>query len=193
MPALMRYRLVLVPCLIAVLAVFGACGKEIGDACVLGTDCSQNGDRLCDPSSVDGYCTIQGCDVDTCPDEAVCVRFFTGSFSNKLCDYYVDNVPEGQKPRLCSLDELCALDGVHRENDKLVDGHCVARSSEVRYCMRKCGSDGDCRGDSDDDGKDDYECRNLDRMIAHGGEPVLGSDTVVDERAPKFCAAAPPP
>jgi len=189
----MRYRLVLVPCLVAVLAVFGACGKEIGDACVLGTDCSPNGDRLCDPSSVDGYCTIQGCDVDTCPDEAVCVRFFTGSFSNKECDYDVSKVPEGTEARLCSLDEICALNGAHREGDDLLGGHCVARSSEVRFCMRKCGSDGDCRGDSNDDGRVDYECRNVDRMIEHGGEPLLEDGALVDDRAPKFCAAAPPP
>jgi hypothetical protein len=181
MPALMRYRLVLVPCLLAVLAAFGACGKEIGDACVIATDCDPNGVRICDPdpSSVDGYCTIQGCDVDTCPGEAVCVRFFSGSFSNKECNYSAGGVDGAGAPQ-CSLDELCAL-----------DGHCVARSSEVRFCMRKCGSDGDCRGDSNDDGKVDYECRNIDRMIEHGGEPVLGPGVVVDDRSPKFCASAP--
>jgi hypothetical protein len=174
MPALMRFRFVVLSSLVAVLAALGACGSEIGDACVQHSDCSPDGDRLCDPSSIDGYCTIQGCDVDTCPDESVCVRFFTGSFSNKECDY---NSGGG-----CSLDEICSL-----------NGHCVARSSEVRFCMRKCGSDGDCRGDVNDDGRDDYECRNLDRMIEHGGEPVLGVEVLVDERSPKFCATAPPP
>src|SRR5678815_2788261 len=110
MPALMRYRLVLVPCLLAVLAAFGACGKEIGDACVIATDCDPNGVRICDPdpSSVDGYCTIQGCDVDTCPGEAVCVRFFSGSFSNKECNYSAGGVDGAGAPQ-CSLDELCAL------------------------------------------------------------------------------------
>jgi hypothetical protein len=174
MPALMPYRLVVLWSLVAALAVFGACGKEIGDACVIHSDCSPDGDRICDPSSLDGYCTIQGCDIDTCPGESVCVRFFTGSFSNKECDY------AGGGPE-CSLDELCA-----------VNGHCVARSSEIRFCMRTCGSDGDCRGDVNDDGRDDYECRDIDRMIEHGGEPVLGPGVVVDARAPKFCATAPP-
>jgi hypothetical protein len=176
MPALMRYRLVLVLGLLAVLAVFGACGKEIGDGCVIGTDCSPNGDRFCDPASIGGYCTIQGCDlsVATCPGESVCIRFFTGSFSNKECDHT-------QPGDGCSLDELCAL-----------DDHCVARSSEVRFCMRTCGSDGDCRGDENDDGKPDYECRDLDKMKLHGGEPVLDPGKVVDDKSPKFCAAAPP-
>ena len=170
----MRSRFVLVSSLFAVLAVVGACGKEIGDACVISTDCDPNGTRLCDPASIGGYCTIQGCDVSTCPGESVCIRFFTGSFSNKECDH--TNPGDA-----CSFDELCAL------NDQ-----CVARSSEVRFCMRKCGSKDDCRGDENDDGKSDYECRDVDLMKLHGGEPVLDPGEVVDERSPKFCAASPP-
>jgi hypothetical protein len=182
MPALMRYRLVLVLCLVAVLAALGACGKEIGDACTISTDCSPNGDRVCDPSSIGGYCTIQACDLSTCPGESACIRFFTGSFSNKECDHDPEHPADTTKPaRVCSLDELCAL------NDR-----CVARSSEIRFCMRKCGSDGDCRGDENGDGIKDYECRDLDKMRAHGGEPVLASGAVVDDSSPKFCAAAPP-
>ena len=170
----MRFRLVLLPSLVAVLAVIGACGKEIGDACVISTDCDPNGERVCDPASIAGYCTIQGCDVDTCPGESVCVRFFTGSFSNKECDHTAPGTA-------CSFDELCSL-----------DDHCVARSSEVRFCMRKCGSNDDCRGDENDDGISDYECRDLEKMKLHGGEPVLQPDEIVDERSPKFCAASPP-
>jgi hypothetical protein len=174
MPALMRNRHVL---LLLFVAVFAACGKEIGDACVISTDCDPNGTRICDPASIGGYCTIQGCDVSTCPGESVCIRFFTGSFSNQPCDHTnADNPNAG-----CSFDELCAL-----------DDHCVARSSEVRFCMRKCGSNGDCRGDENDDGKSDYECRDLEMMKLHGGEPVLDPGAVVDERSPKFCAASPP-
>ena len=71
----------------------------------------------------------------------------------------------------CTLDELCSL-----------EGHCVPRSSEVRYCMATCGSNGDCR--------DGYECRDLELMIEHGGEPVLAPGVAVDESAPKFCAPA---
>ena len=172
----MRFRFVLVSSLLAVLAVVGACGKEIGDACVISTDCDPNGERLCDPSSNNGYCTIQGCDVATCPGESVCVRFFTGSFSNKACDHDPENPADPSMPaRECSFDELCAL-----------DDHCVARSSEVRFCMRTCGSNGDCRQD------DGYECRDLEKMKLHGGEPVLDPGEVVDQRSPKFCAAAPP-
>jgi len=145
-------------------AGLGGCGKEIGDPCTLSSDCSPNGDRQCDPSpsSPNGYCTIQGCDTTTCPDEAVCVRFFAGTFTNLPCTKTVD----------CSLDELCS-----------VAGQCVPRSSEIRYCMKKCDSNGDCR--------DGYECRDLTKMMEHGGEPVLAPGVAVDAHAPKFCAVAP--
>jgi len=155
--------------LVLLIAVLGACGKEIGDSCVFSSDCSPNGDRLCDPDPVSpgGYCTVLGCDYSTCPEEAVCIQFFTGFFANKPCT-------AATAATACTLDELCAI-----------NGFCVPRSSEVRYCMRKCGSNGDCR--------DGYECRDFDQMIAHGGQPVLAPGVTVDaDHAPKFCAAASP-
>jgi len=175
----MGYRLV--PLLLLAI-VAGGCGKEIGDSCTLSTDCDPNGTRICDPdpSSKDGYCTIQGCDYSTCPGEAACIRFFSGSFSSRTCastDECVNgrhNVPEDPaNPNYDgTLDELCS-----------VGGYCVSRSSEVRFCMRKCGSDDDCR--------DGYECRGLQKMKDHGGEPVLAPGLLVDDKAPKFCAMAP--
>jgi hypothetical protein len=167
MRALMGYRFVLLASLIAL--GLGACGKEIGDACTLSSDCSPNGDRLCDPdpSSPNGYCTILGCDYSTCPDEAACIRFFTGNFANKPCN--AQNAATA-----CSLDELCS-----------VSGNCVPRSSEVRYCMLKCDSNADCR--------DGYECRTFELMQTHGGEPLLSPGTPVDAaHSPKFCAVKPP-
>jgi hypothetical protein len=175
----MATRLALLALSIVTLGVIlGACGKEIGDSCLLASDCSPNGDRVClcsycagtgfDQSPDQGYCTVQGCDYSTCPDEAACIRFFTGGFTNpegKMCgaDVPADNRVD------CSLDELCAI-----------NGQCVPRSSEVRFCMRTCGSSGDCR--------DGYECRDIELMKQHGGEPVLAPGVVVDESAPKFCA-----
>jgi hypothetical protein len=170
----MANRLVLLLLLVGTVAtggILGGCGKQIGDACVTATDCSSNGDRLCDTASSGGYCTIRGCDYSTCPDEAVCVRFFTGSFTNRSCADHpctIDGTPNGP----LALDELCS-----------VAQQCVTRSSELRYCMKTCDSDGDCR--------DDYECRDLAKMQAHGGEPVLAPNEVVDSNAPKFCAAKP--
>jgi hypothetical protein len=177
MPAFMRCHLVVFMLLVAALgAALGACGKEIGDSCGFSTDCSPNGDRLCIDVTTDkpGYCTILGCDYSTCPGEAACVRFFTGNFENKVCDPTVLAVDcDPASGMCCSADELCSI-----------AGHCVPRSSEVRYCMRTCDSDGDCR--------DGYECRDLAKMKAHGGEPVLAPKVVVDSNAPKFCAVALP-
>ena len=142
-----------------------ACGKEIGDECIVSSDCSPSGDRQCDTSSTGGYCTIQGCDITTCPDEAACIRFFTGNFANRPCVPETENVETDD----CSLDELCSI-----------VGRCVPRNSEVRFCMRTCRSAGDCR--------DGYECRTLALMIAHGGEPVLEAGETVDDSSPRFCA-----
>jgi len=186
----MRYRMILLLLFVALPGVLlAACGKEIGDACVFSSDCSPNGDRQCiDPNLNGGYCSIQGCDYSTCPGEAVCVRFFTGSFSNKPCD--PAKLPEEcalDATNCCSLDELCGI------SNEEIGGNCVPRSSEVRYCMRSCGSDGDCR--------DGYECRDFDKMRTHGGEPVLAPikdkdgqviPAPIDDTSPKFCALAPP-
>jgi hypothetical protein len=152
---------------------FGAgCGKEIGDACNFSTDCSPNGDRQCEATSKEGYCTVVGCDFDTCPEEAVCVRFFGGGFANKQCDHLLEDV-EGAGDDRCSFDEVCSI------NDT-----CVSRSSETRFCMRKCDSDGDCR--------DGYECRTFGQMRDHGGEPVLrAGEKLTEQNAQKFCATAP--
>ena len=59
---------------LAALGAFG-CQPSIGDKCQLSTDCSTRGDRLCDTSQVDGYCTLFNCVSGACPDDATCVQF----------------------------------------------------------------------------------------------------------------------
>jgi len=219
MPALMRTLPTTLPprsgssapifALLLLLLLFGVgCGNEIGDACITSVDCSPNGDRQCDSSSKGGYCTVQGCDFNTCPEEATCVQFFTGSFSNRECnlaikDRRTDVCLEGEgctpcpsmtecnpltEDRGCTFDELCSLTDAPCENvengeDDRFCGRCVPRSSEVRFCMKTCDSDGDCR--------DGYECRDLEKMKEHGGQPVLAPGVDIDESSPKFCANAP--
>lgn len=51
------------------------CAPKIGDSCSTALDCSAQGSRLCDRTQPGGYCTIQGCEENTCPGEAVCVKF----------------------------------------------------------------------------------------------------------------------
>lgn len=58
------------------LLVLGACQPKIGDDCLVDLDCSQVGDRICDTTQPNGYCTIFNCGPTTCPeDESVCVAF----------------------------------------------------------------------------------------------------------------------
>lgn len=51
------------------------CTPEIGDECVIATDCSSRGDRICDTAQPGGYCTLRDCVGNSCPDEAACVLF----------------------------------------------------------------------------------------------------------------------
>jgi hypothetical protein len=58
------------------------CSPEIGDACTSSSKCSAKGDRLCDSTQPDGYCTVFNCEPGGCPDEAICVAFNETSCAN---------------------------------------------------------------------------------------------------------------
>jgi hypothetical protein len=73
-------------------ALLLGCPPKIGNKCTLSTDCSQLGDRLCDSTQPDGYCTIFNCDPDNCPD-AVCVAF------DPTLDPACQNADQGRWPR----------------------------------------------------------------------------------------------
>ncbi len=153
-----------------VLALAAGCDEEIGDECSLSSDCSPQGDRICDVSSPGGYCTIIGCDFDSCPEEAICVRFFSVSNSDRTCDARREDLEAGVND--CTADELCTL-----------SGSCVPRTAEQRFCMRKCTVNNDCR--------DDYECRDEELMVEHGGEPVSPPGEALGEDLQGFCGVAP--
>ena len=155
---------------ISVLVLAAACGKEIGDECASNLDCGDGTDinRVCDLTSPGGYCTEQGCDWNTCSEEAVCVRFYNASFENRDCNVDTEDIGTDD----CTIDEVCTL-----------LGQCAPRSSEVRYCMLRCSSGGDCRTN--------YECRTRALMIDHGGEPVPKPGERLPADLQAFCAAAP--
>lgn len=144
------------------------CGSEIGDSCSIASDCASDGTRTCDTAQSGGYCTIFGCDFDTCPDEGVCIRFFAIGSTGLPCDPTTEDISTDD----CLPEELCSL-----------KGDCVPRAAEIRYCMRACEGSGDCR--------DGYECRGEALMREHGGEPVPApGESVVDSITP-FCAEQP--
>lgn len=152
--------------LLALTALVSACGKEIGDSCSTNVDCAQDGTRDCDLSQPGGYCTVNGCDELSCPSEAVCIRTFPYEFASQKCS--------AELP--CTSDQLC-----------LPEGLCVPRATERRYCERKCGSNGDCRGG--------YVCRE----VGIDGNPsnfsTYGSIALVANATPstmiKVCAPSP--
>lgn len=109
-----------------------ACGRKIGDECKTQYDCNEEDDsRTCDISQPGGYCTIEGCDETSCPEEAVCIRFYPPEeFLTDRCD----------PPDTCESHEIC-----------LDSRWCAPRSAELRRCLLRCKDNGDCR--------DEYECR----------------------------------
>jgi len=148
----------------------GGCSKAIGDACGNNVDCSIAGDRFCDIAPPGGYCTVEGCDVDTCPGDSVCVRFYT-PIQTEACTYDPLS-PVGS----CAPDRRCVCDA-------FVDGacptaHCAPENSERRWCMARCGKSADCR--------DGYECRQTGTL---GAEPVPSLDKPQGENA-KFCVSS---
>ena len=91
----------------------------------------------------------------------MCVRFFPVAQLDKAC------VDQGD----CTLDEICTTSGV-----------CAPRSTESRFCMLTCEDQGDCR--------DRYECRTMERIRAHGGEPVPDPAENTSQPVQAFCAPA---
>src|SRR6187551_611731 len=83
-------RLALVVCA-AVSAA--SCGREIGDECTTAADCNPNGSRSCDVSQPGGYCTVMGCDEHSCPEEAVCIRYFPAEFLTLACNPCCEDWP----------------------------------------------------------------------------------------------------
>jgi hypothetical protein len=89
-------------------AALAACTPSIGDKCVLSTDCSTRGDRLCDTSQPDGYCTQFNCMKNTCPDEAACVLF---NAAVPGCNYTDRSGPNGSRAARAFCVAKCANNG----------------------------------------------------------------------------------
>jgi hypothetical protein len=84
-----------------------ACQPSIGDACILSTDCSQRGDRLCDTSQSGGYCTVFNCSPNGCPDEAACVVFGATVPGCTYSDRGIARTARSFCVKLCEADTDC--------------------------------------------------------------------------------------
>jgi hypothetical protein len=153
--------------LLITVAATAGCGAGIGDSCTTNVECSSLGDRICDTSQVEGYCTVEGCDLKTCPSGAVCVRFFPAEFLSTPCDPSTeDSVDVTVKATNdCATTEVC-----------LSSGFCALRTAERRFCMRGCSDDAHCRSG--------YECRKTGSRGAEAvRDPVKSGPQEV-----RFCA-----
>lgn len=159
--ALFLARCSMLGCLAVVL--LSACSHKIGDGCATNVECSALGDRFCDLSSPGGYCTVEGCDAWSCPDDSVCVRFFSLQRGSLRCD--PSRIPRSdcsggaeccqagerinsndpQSPVCCRLGERCLCD-----DQGCTHSYCASETSERRWCMRACSDNSDCR--------DNYQC-----------------------------------
>lgn len=134
-----------------IMGVLVACDDEIGDSCSQNADCSSSGNRLCDTSMPGGYCTVEGCSSDSCPDGSACIAFYpVGSLIHSCNPTTEDRLGDAAATDDCLPTEVC-----------LTSGFCAPVSLERRFCMKKCGGDGDCR--------DAYECRT---SGDHGSQKV---------------------
>jgi hypothetical protein len=173
--------------LLALAAVFLlGCTPAIGDACQTNVDCSRLGNRFCDTSAPDGYCTVDGCDTSTCPSNSVCIRFFTIELDNPC----VFDAADPNDRSTCRADERCICDQNNDSGDCCIldstgkncvasgpgPAHCAPESSERRWCQADCNSNGDCR--------DGYECRRT-GSLGSLSVPTLSFPIGVPEN---FCA-----
>lgn len=141
--------------------VASACGREIGDECIAAAECNPNGSRQCDISQPGGYCTIMGCDEKSCPEEAVCIRYFPTEFLTLPCNACCEDWPAGSplRPGCCDdctpeqIQQICPILPLDEctADQICLERVCAPRSTERRFCAKGCGSNDDCRGG--------YECR----------------------------------
>ena len=73
--------------LAGILAMVVACTPSVGDRCNISTDCSTQGDKLCDTSQPGGYCTQLNCLGNKCVDDALCISGDGGLIFQRLEGY----------------------------------------------------------------------------------------------------------
>lgn len=70
----------------------GCASPEIGDSCETTYDCDIQQKRFCDTTQPEGYCTLGGCEKNTCPEDSFCILFrpepdrLTSTWCMQSCD-----------------------------------------------------------------------------------------------------------
>jgi len=97
--------------LVAFLFLLG-CQPSIGDHCVQSADCSATGDRLCDTSQPNGYCTIFNCLPNACPSGSGCFATNPNVFG---CPYDDRHAPSRLSRQMCL--KTCSQDSDCRQGE----------------------------------------------------------------------------
>ena len=100
---------------LAALVAGTGCTPSIGDKCLVSTDCSTAGTRVCDTSQPNGYCTVLSCTDDSCPNSAACILFQP---SVPGCAYDDYQAPARTSRAFCM--KTCTQDSDCRESDGYV-------------------------------------------------------------------------
>jgi len=114
-----------------------ACQAEIGDSCNDNVDCSPDGDRICDLSQPNGYCTVPDCEPGSCPGEGVCVRFWDGPHTRSWCMRECDG--DGD----CRSKYYCAAG--FSEVAEIID----PRSTDKGFCIERSDAEQDAEEDEE--------------------------------------------
>jgi hypothetical protein len=112
---------------LAVALALPGCTPTIGSSCIQSTDCSSQGDRACDTSQPNGYCTVFGCTDNTCPDHAVCTTFAAALPGCAYNDY--------QAPQRTSR-TLCLQHCQHDSDCRSSEGYICADPREMPWFAR---------------------------------------------------------
>lgn len=148
--------------------VLWGCTPSIGDDCDTALDCSAQATRLCDQTQPGGYCTLPGCDMGTCPDEAVCVLF------------------RPETPRLsvsyCMLE--CESDSDCRDGE----GYRCLRASDFGLQRRVISASQIADSDDDDAGVDETTAEPDAGVGSDVTSRVVQEAKVLDGNSKRFCA-----
>ena len=87
--------------LVLSLGLTTACAPAIGDDCTNDAQCSTGDGEVCDISVEGGYCTVQDCQVNGCPDDAVCITF---DQTSSYCMAYCEDDDECRDGQVCRRD-----------------------------------------------------------------------------------------
>ena len=75
------------------------CAPSIGDSCESSAECPSG--AICDVTAPGGYCTMDGCDSESCPDGNVCVEF---NDEESFCMRYCEADSDCRKTYSCRTD-----------------------------------------------------------------------------------------